>query len=33
MRDMCEIMQRCPGLGGTLNAPCVDFMYKVVTTA
>ncbi len=32
MRDMCEIMQQCPGLGGTVNAPCVNFMYKVVTT-
>lgn len=28
-RDMCEIMQQCPGLGGTASASCAGFLFRV----
>ena len=31
MQDMLAIMQQCPELGGTVNEPCVQFMYAVVS--
>lgn len=33
MRDMLAIMQQCPQFGGTVNEPCAQFMYRVVSVS
>lgn len=30
-RDMCEIMQQCPGLGGIASASCAGFLFRVAS--